>query len=37
MFKDTYEDRVTGNEEPYDNSELQELAGSVPLWPPPRH
>lgn len=31
MFKDSYEDGVTGNEEPYDNSDLQEPAGS---WPP---
>ena len=26
MFKDSYEDGVTGNEEPYDNSDLQEPA-----------
>ena len=36
MFKDTYEDGVTGNEEPYDNSDLQEPAGPGPLWPPPQ-
>ena len=36
MFKDSYEDGVTGNEEPYDNSDLQESAGSGPLWNPPQ-
>ncbi|MCA9423217.1 MAG: hypothetical protein KC592_19515, partial [Nitrospira sp.] len=30
MFKDSYEDGVTGNEEPYDNSDLQEPAGPGP-------
>ena len=37
MFKDSYEDGVTGNEEPYDNSDLQEPAGPGPLWAPPQH
>jgi len=37
MFKDSYEDGVTGNEEPYDNSDLQEPAGPGPLWNPPQH
>ena len=36
MFKDSYEDGVTGNEEPYDNSDLQEPAGPGPLWNPPQ-
>ena len=35
MFKDSYEDGVTGNEEPYDNSDLQEPAGPGPEWNPP--
>jgi len=35
MFKDSYEDGVTGNEEPYDNSDLQEPAGPGPQWNPP--
>lgn len=34
MFKDSYEDGVTGNEEPYDNSDLQEPAGPGPQWNP---
>jgi len=37
MFKDSYEDGVTGNEEPYDNSDLQEPAGPGPQWSPPQH
>ena len=37
MFKDSYEDGVTGNEEPYDNSDLQEPAGPGPLWNPPQN
>ena len=37
MFKDSYEDGVTGNEEPYDNSDLQEPAGPGPQWTPPQH
>ncbi len=36
MFKDAYEDGVTGNEEPYDNSDIQEPAGPGPLWTPPQ-
>ena len=36
MFKDSYEDGVTGNEEPYDNSDLQEPPGPGPLWNPPQ-
>ena len=35
MFKDSYEDGVTGNEEPYDNSDLQNPAGPGPEWNPP--
>ena len=37
MFKDSYEDGVTGNEEPYDNSDLQEPAGPGPQWNSPQH
>ncbi len=37
MFKDSYEDGVTGNEEPYDNSDLQEPAGPGPRWVPPQN
>jgi hypothetical protein len=37
MFKDSFEDGVTGNEEPYDNSDLQEPAGPGPQWNPPQH
>jgi len=37
MFKDSYEDGVTGNEEPYDNSDLQQPAGPGPQWNPPQH
>ena len=37
MFKDSYEDGVTGNEEPYDNSDLQEPAGPGSQWTPPQH
>ncbi|MDH5576557.1 MAG: hypothetical protein OEY80_13815 [Nitrospirota bacterium] len=37
MFKDSYEDGVTGNEEPYDNSDLQEPAGPGPQWGTPQH
>ena len=37
MFKDSYEDGVTGNEEPYDNSDLQEPAGPGPQWNPPEN
>ena len=36
MFKDVYEDGVTGNEEPYDNSDIQEPVGPGPLWTPPQ-
>ena len=36
MFKDSFEDGVTGNEEPYDNSDLQEPAGPGPMWNPPQ-
>ncbi len=35
MFKDSYEDGVSGNEEPYDNSDLQQPAGPGPQWNPP--
>ncbi len=37
MFKDSYEDGVTGNEEPYDNSDLQEPAGPGPIWKAPQN
>jgi len=37
MFKDAYEDGVTGNEEPYDNSDLQELPGPGTQWSPLPH
>jgi hypothetical protein len=37
MFKDSFEDGVTGNEEPYDNSDLQEPAGPGPQWNTPQH
>ncbi|MEE8125626.1 MAG: hypothetical protein V3T42_07435 [Nitrospirales bacterium] len=37
MFKDSYEDGVTGNEEPYDNSDLQKPAGPGPEWAPRPH
>ena len=37
MFKDSYEDGVTGNEEPYDNSDLQEPPGPGPEWSPLPH
>lgn len=37
MFKDSYEDGVTGNEEPYDNSDLQEPAGPGPQWKAPQN
>jgi len=36
MFKDSYEDGVTGNEEPYDNSDLQQPAGPGPQWKAPQ-
>jgi len=36
MFKDSYEDGVTGNEELYNNSDLQEPAGPGPQWIPPQ-
>lgn len=37
MWKDAYEDGVTGNEEPYDNSDLQEPPGPGPEWSPGPH
>lgn len=37
MFKDSYEDGVTGNEEPYDNSDLQSPPGPAPEWSPLPH
>ena len=36
MFKDSYEDGVTGNEEVYDNSDLQQPAGPVLQWKAPQ-
>ncbi len=35
MFKDSYEDGVTGNEEPYDSSDLQQRASPIPQWKAP--
>ncbi|MGD9853124.1 MAG: hypothetical protein AB7T38_17895 [Nitrospirales bacterium] len=37
MWKDAYEDGVTGNEEPYDNSDIQESPGPGPEWSPLPH
>lgn len=37
MFKDAYEDGITGNEEPYDNSDLQEHPRPLPDSSPPPH
>ena len=37
MFKDSCEDGVTGNEEHYDNSDLQQPAGPGPQWNPHEH
>lgn len=37
MWKDAYEDGVTGNEEPYDNSDIQEPPGQGPEWSPVPH
>lgn len=35
MWSDPDEDGVTGNERPYDNSDLQRAPSEVPLWSPP--
>ena len=37
MWKDAYEDGVTGNEEPYNNLDIQELPGPGPEWSPGPH
>ncbi len=37
MWKDPYEDGVTGNEEPYNNRDLQEPPGMGPEWSPVPH
>ncbi|RMH35478.1 MAG: hypothetical protein D6690_08615 [Nitrospirae bacterium] len=35
MWVDPYEDGVTGNERPYDSSDLQRPPSEVPSWTPP--
>ena len=35
MWSDPYEDGLTGNERPYDNSDLQQKPSEVPLWSAP--
>lgn len=37
MWKDAYEDGVTGNEEPYNNTDIQESPGPGPEWSPLPH
>lgn len=37
MWKDPYEDGVTGNEEPYNNRDIQEPLGPGPEWSPEPH
>ncbi len=37
MWKDPYEDGVTGNEEPYTNRGIQEAPGVQPEWSPVPH
>jgi len=37
MWKDPYEDGVTGNEEPYNNHDIQEPLGPGPEWSPGPH
>ena len=37
MWKDPYEDGVTGNEEPYNNRDIQEPLGPGPEWSPGSH
>lgn len=35
MWSDPYEDGLTGNERPYDSSDLQQKPSEVPLWTTP--
>ena len=35
MWLDSYEDGLTGNEKPYDNSDLQQAPTEVPSWSAP--
>ncbi|GJL54275.1 MAG: hypothetical protein NPIRA02_14070 [Nitrospirales bacterium] len=35
IWVDSYEDGLTGNEKPYDNSDLQQAPAEVPLWSAP--
>ena len=35
MWLDTYEDGLTGNEKPYDNSDLQQPPTEIPSWSAP--
>ncbi|GJL63838.1 MAG: hypothetical protein NPIRA04_24920 [Nitrospirales bacterium] len=35
IWVDSYEDGLTGNEKPYDNSDLQQAPTEVPLWSVP--
>lgn len=35
MWSDPEEDGVTGNERPYDNSDLQRMPSQIPMWSPP--
>ena len=37
MWKDAYEDGVTGNEEPYNNTDIQKPPGPGPEWSPGPH
>ena len=37
MWSDPYEDGLTGNEKPYDSSDLQTPPSAIPSWPPPDH
>lgn len=35
MWLDSYEDGLTGNEKPYDNSDLQQAPTNIPSWSAP--
>ncbi|WP_454061054.1 hypothetical protein [Candidatus Nitrospira salsa] len=35
IWVDSYEDGLTGNEKPYDNSDLQDAPSEIPLWSAP--
>ena len=37
MWKDAYEDGITGNEEPYNNRDIQDPPGPGPEWSPGPH